>query len=325
MSATSGCLGCDAHSVDVLVDLGPQPPSNRFERPGTGAAETHPLVVAQCAACGLIQLRDPMPPSMAKSRFEWLSYNEPEGHLDDLVARLRALRGIGPASRIVGLTYKDDTTLARFSQLGHTNTYRYDPAADLGLRDPCAGLESIQGAIDDARAAHLAARHGLADLLIVRHILEHAHRPAAFLHAVRALVKPGGYLVFEMPDCSKFVGACDYSFLWEEHITYFSESTLRAFLKAAGAALQATHLYPYPLEDSLIAVVRNASPAADESAHVSAHAALAAGREFAAHYAPAASACAGSWAAGSRTASGWRCSAPATLRPSSSISSASAP
>jgi hypothetical protein len=287
MSATSGCLGCDAHAVDVLVDLGPQPPSNRFERPGTGAAETHPLVVAQCAACGLIQLRDPMPPSMAKSRFEWLSYNEPEGHLDDLVARLRALRGIGPASRIVGLTYKDDTTLARFSQLGHTNTYRYDPAADLGLRDPCAGLESIQGAIDDARAAHLAARHGLADLLIVRHILEHAHRPAAFLHAVRALVKPGGYLVFEMPDCSKFVGACDYSFLWEEHITYFSESTLRAFLKAAGAALQATHLYPYPLEDSLIAVVRNASPAADESAHVSAHAALAAGREFAAHYAPA--------------------------------------
>jgi len=285
MRATSDCLGCGAHAVEILVDLGSQPPSNRFERADAGAAETHPLLVAQCGGCGLIQLRDPMPAAMAKSRFEWLTYNEPEGHLDDLVARLRELPDIGPASRIVGVTYKDDTTLARFNRLGHANTYRYDMVADLDLRDPCAGLESIQGSMDDARSARLSERHGLADLLIVRHILEHAHRPAAFLRAVRGLVKPGGYLVFEMPDCTKFIGACDYSFLWEEHITYFSEPTLRAFLKTAGVTVQAVHLYPYPLEDSLIAVVRNTSPGKDEAPHGGKGAALAAGRAFAGRYA----------------------------------------
>jgi SAM-dependent methyltransferase len=222
---------------------------------------------------------------MARSRFEWLTYNEPEGHLDDLAGRLRRLPGITADSRIVGVTYKDDTTLARFNRLGYANTYRYDMASDLDLRDPCAGLESIQGALDDVRAARLAARHGVADLLIVRHVLEHAHRPAAFLRAALALVKPGGYLVFEMPDCTKFVRACDYSFIWEEHIAYFSQQTLAAFFRSAGVAAHAISLYPYPLEDSLIAIVRNAKAAdAGRTAQAELDSALADGQAFARRY-----------------------------------------
>lgn len=286
MPANATCLGCGAQSVGVLVDLGPQPPSNRFEHPDSRTAETHPLVVGQCSACGLIQLLNAMPPSMVKSRFDWLTYNEPEGHLDDLVTRLRRLLGMGPQSRIVGVTYKDDTTLARFNRLGYANTYRYDMAADLELRDRCAGLESIQGAMDEARGAKLAARHGLADLLVARHVLEHAHRPAAFLRALLALVKPDGYLVFEMPDCTKFVQACDYSFIWEEHIAYFSRQTLAAFLRSAGVAMESVQLSPYPLEDSLIAVVRNTRPAAaSEGSREELDVALAEGQAFARRYA----------------------------------------
>jgi hypothetical protein len=279
------CLGCTARAVDVLIDLGLQPPSNRFERSEARTSETHRLVVAQCSRCGLIQLRDPMPASMAKSRFEWLTYNEPEGHLDELVGRLLKLPGIGPTSRIVGVTYKDDTTLARFNRLGYPNTYRYDLPSDLELRDPCAGLESIQEAIDERRAVRLAAGHGRADLLVVRHILEHAHRPAAFVRALRALVKPDGYLVFEIPDCTKFIAACDYSFLWEEHITYFSEQTLRAFLRAVGVAVEGVLLYPYPLEDSLIAIVRNTVPSTKQAPRDGLDGALAAGNMFAQRYA----------------------------------------
>ncbi len=207
-----------------------------------------------------------MSPAVAKSRFEWLTYNEPEGHLDDLVTRLRRLPGVDSGARIVGLTYKDDSTLARFNRLSYSNTYRIETGADLGLQDPCAGLESIQAALDAATASRLAARHGLADLLLVRHVLEHAHHPAAFLSAVRTLVKPGGYLLFEMPDCSKFIKACDYSFIWEEHITYFCAQTLEAFVESTGLRMQETIVYPYPLEDSLIGIVKN-EPSAGTAKH----------------------------------------------------------
>ena len=257
----SACLCCAAPTVGVLLDFGWQPPSNRFLRPDTPDPEGHPLVVAQCTACGLMQLVDPMPSSMAKSRFEWLTYNEPEGHLDDLVKRLSELPGMSPRSRVVGLTYKDDSTLARFNRAGLGETFRYDMAADLELRDPCAGLESVQSALSDALAAKLVARYGDADMLVARHVLEHAHNPRAFLKAAAKLVKPGGYLVFEMPDCTKFVRACDYSFIWEEHIIYFSPRTLSVFVQNADLAVQDTLLYPYPLEDSLVGIVRNATPA----------------------------------------------------------------
>lgn len=261
MKVSRLCLCCGS-KVNVLVDFGPQTPSNRFELPEIPVTDRHPLVVGQCEDCGLIQLIDPMPPAMAKSRFEWLTYNEPEGHLDNLVMRLCRLPGLDAESRIAGLTYKDDTTLARFNRLGYANTYRYQPAADFGLHDPCASLESIQAALDAPTAARLAASHGLADLLLVRHVLEHAHDPAVFLRAVAMLVKPGGYLLFEMPDSDKFIKARDYSFIWEEHITYLCAPTLAALVGNAGLSLQDTIVYPYPLEDSLIGIVRNVPGAA---------------------------------------------------------------
>lgn len=281
MGAQHSCLCCGG-GVDVLVDFGLQTPSNRFEAPEQPVTDRHPLVVGQCRDCGLIQLIDPMAPAMVKSRFQWLTYNEPEGHLDDLVSRLRRLPGLDTASRIVGLTYKDDSTLARFNRLGYANTYRYEPAADFGLTDPCASLESIQGALDAATAARLVARHGLADVLLVRHVLEHAHDPVGFLQAAATLVKPGGHLLFEMPDSEKFIRACDYSFIWEEHITYLCAPTLAALIGNAGLSLQDTIVYPYPLEDSLIGIVRN-SPG--EAPGRQSHAALLAdGANFARRY-----------------------------------------
>ena len=257
MESAPQCLCCGAQNVETLVDFGLQPPSNRFEHPEHPESERHPLVVGQCDACGLVQLIRPMAPSMAKSRFEWLTYNEPEGHLDDLVGRLCSLPGIDRSARIFALTYKDDSTLARFKKLGYDHTYRYESDADFGLKDSCAGLESIQAMLDEPTAARLAAKHGLADLLIVRHVLEHAHEPLAFLRAARMLVRPDGYLLFEMPDSTKFIKACDHCFIWEEHITYLCGQTLTALIASSGVSMQETIEYTYPLEDSLIAIVKN--------------------------------------------------------------------
>jgi hypothetical protein len=279
--APVSCVCCGIPSVEVLLDFGPQPPSNRFVRPDAPDEEAHPLVVGQCPECGLIQLIDPMPFSMVKSHFDWVAYNEPEGHLDELVARLRGLPGLSPDSRITGLTYKDDSTLARFNRAGYVNTFRYDLAADLGLGDPCAGLESVQAALSESLASGLAARHGRAEVLVARHVLEHAHDPTSFLGAVAKLVKPGGYLVFELPDCTKFVRACDYSFIWEEHIAYFSSHTLSKLVHNAGLMIHETKLYPYPLEDSLVGVVRNQPPGTQPAVREGLEAALGEGRNFA--------------------------------------------
>lgn len=253
------CISCSTTSVNLLLDFDQQPPSNRFFQEGEPQSQTHSLALGQCAACGLVQLVNPMSEDMVRSHHAWISYNEPEGHLDQMVDDLIRMTGLNPDARIVGLSYKDDTTLARFNRRGFANTYRYDMEQDLGIADPLAGLETIQCATTAERADALAKKHGQAELLLVRHLLEHAHGQKRFLDALGRLVKPTGSLVFEMPESKKFLAACDYSFVWEEHIAYFTIETLRRLMQHARFDPWALMTYEYPLEDSLVAVVRPVS------------------------------------------------------------------
>jgi hypothetical protein len=261
MSAIKGnnsarCISCDADAVGSVLDFGAQPPSNRFFNSRELQAHDHPLVLGQCAKCGLVQLVGPMSADMVRSRYEWITYNEPEGHLDQMVEDLIATTGLKADARIFGLSYKDDSTLARFNRKGYSNTYRFSIGQDMGVAQTLAGLETIQNAMTSQRADQLAAKYGQIDLLLVRHVLEHAHEPKKFLNALSRLVKPTGCIVFEMPESTKFLVACDYSFVWEEHISYFTARTVSRLLKTAHLDPWLLKSYTYPLEDSLVALVR---------------------------------------------------------------------
>ena len=257
------CLGCAHDTVELVIDLGAQPPSNRFLRAIEEPVERHSLRVGQCRDCALLQLIVPMPVKLTRPRVGWLSYSEPEAHLDSVCERLWALPGMPRQPHVLGLSYKDDSTLARLARAG-AQTYRFDLAADWNVCEPHAQLETLQQAATPERAALLARQYGPADVLIARHILEHAHRPRAFVEAVLPLVKPGGYLVFEVPAGEKMIAAADHAMLWEEHVVYFTKATLERFFHAASLPAELWQ-YAYVLEDSLLAIVRNvpASPSLD--------------------------------------------------------------
>jgi hypothetical protein len=197
-----------------------------------------------------------MPPDMVRSRFPWLTYNEPEGHLDELAARISRLAGIDAGSSARGLSYKDDTTLARLARCVGLRTRRIDPRSELGIEAENPGLETLQAAFDGPRVDAIIAHGGRVDLLIVRHVLEHAHRPLVFLDAIARLVSADGYLVIEVPDSRKFLDAQDYSFVWEEHTAYFTPYSLATLLGGAGLDVLELIEYPYPYEDSLVAIAR---------------------------------------------------------------------
>ncbi len=100
----------------------------------------------------------------------------------------------------------------------------------------------------------IAARRGRADVLLVRHILEHAERPHEFMEALKMLTAPHGQVVVEVPDCSRAMDACDYTTIWEEHTLYFTPETFSQGLGAAGFDVVRSANYPYPFENSLVAM-----------------------------------------------------------------------
>jgi hypothetical protein len=254
------CRICARAAIDEWLDFGPQALRNRFLRSRGEAEYTHPLAIGVCAACGMVQLDSPPPVCELRPRIDWIRYNEPEQHLDQVASKIKELPGVTARSVIAGLSYKDDSTLARFNRLGFTATWRSEPRGDLGIEEVGAGIESIQDRLTPERARTQIAKYGRPSVLIVRHVLEHTHDTRAALEWAREFVGPHGYVAFEVPDATRALDRLDYTTVWEEHVLYFTPATLRACVERAGFEVVSLESYPYTLENSLVAIVR-AGPA----------------------------------------------------------------
>lgn len=255
----SACRVCSAEPVRLLLDCGPQPVANRFLHRSDEPQRLHPLQLGVCDSCAVVQLLNPLPGSEVTPPFDWITYNEPEGHLDDLAGRLAGLSGVHPGTLFRGVSYKEDTTFARLARAGFSRHHRLQAEGDLGIKAPGAGIEMIQSALTAFRAATSAKKDGRAAVVLARHILEHAERPREFVRALEALADDDGRLVFEVPDCTRALELGDYTTLWEEHLVYFTPVTFRHSLACLGREVEEFLLYPYPTENSLVAITRPAS------------------------------------------------------------------
>ena len=72
------------------------------------------------------------------------------------------------------------------------------------------------------------------DLIIHYDVLEHVRNPVEFLELNRSHLGPEGRIIFAVPDCTQQIIAGDISMVLHEHVNYFSESSLRRVVEAAG-------------------------------------------------------------------------------------------
>ena len=253
------CYVCGHEPLSEVFDAGLQPIGNRFltSAEGNGEERLYPMRLDQCVRCGLLQMPEPVPARELIPPYDWVTYSEPEDHLDELADVIRALPGIGPESLAGGVSFKDDTTLRRLAERGIGRTWRLDIREDLDRPDAHGGYgaETIQIQLTPDRAARIAAARGPADVLLVRHIAEHAHDPKRFFQALIDLTTPNGYVVLEVPDCQRALDTGDCTTLWEEHTIYFTPGTFEQTLRVLGLEPVFVENYVYPFENSLVAVV----------------------------------------------------------------------
>lgn len=267
------CLVCGEGEVETLLELGPQPVSSHYAPSPDAAVIRHDLTLAVCASCGFVQLGRPFPPEDLVPPYDWITYREPEAHLDGVVERVAALMGGRRIEAVAGVSYKDSTTVERLVSREGARGWIIDPQNDLAAGDPNANIETVHGRLDPSVARRIAERRGLADVLIVRHIAEHAGAPGQFMRSLEALLGPDGLLVVEVPDCRRNIELQDYTMLWEEHSLYPTADTFPALLTGTSFHLIDIDVHPYPFEDVLVLYARKTddgtaapSPVAPETA-----------------------------------------------------------
>jgi len=256
------CLICRSERVETLLDFGPQAVSSHFMKTPDARAIEHDLAFGVCGACGVMQLAKPFPYRDLVRPYDWITYREPESHLDAVVERICSIPGINAQARVAGITFKDKTTLERLRRRGFNHIWSLDAIDDLGATDANADIESIQALLTPERAAEVVRKRGAVDLLIVRHIAEHTEAPRRFMAALATLLAPGGIMVIEIPDCSANLRRQDYSMIWEEHTLYLTPETAPQMLASAGCASVALEVHPFAFEDVIVLYGRKSAAGA---------------------------------------------------------------
>ena len=246
------------HNVKQLVDFGMQPISNRYLRDPRDEEQLFPLKLGQCPQTGLIQLIDPIPQEELVPKYDWVTYFEPEDHLDELVARFHKKFVKKPNFKAAGISFKDVSTLKRFEQLGY-KTWRVDAIKDLDLDKGC-GVESVQCVLNVHKSKKIAKQYQRADFVVVRHIWEHVYNQQEFAGALKEMVTDGGYIYFEVPDSTSLINAKDYTMPWEEHLYCYTPLTFRDSLQKQGFTIVDLETIPYRYENIIYAVVKVGMP-----------------------------------------------------------------
>ena len=244
--------------VELNISLGLQPVSNRFLASSMETAPCYPMNFSWNSDFGCMVLNTPFPVEEIRPRYDWISCFEPEEHLDEMVNDIISVCHMTPETRVVGYSFKDDTTLDRLSNLGFKNIWRINPIRDLKITEPLASIETLQQAFSSENIKHLVNLNGKSDIVIARHVIEHAYDLENYIHGLTKIINPSGYIIFELPDCERAMRAGDCTVLWEEHLTYFTTKSFRNLMLKYGFEIIFEATYEYPLENSITMVVRKA-------------------------------------------------------------------
>jgi len=250
------CCNICGGPITESINFGEQVVCHHYLKSPREKVYRHNLGLGQCRVCATVQLTDRIPVKELKPRYDWLKCNEQENHLDRLVEGISRLPGVTKDSKICGISFKEDSTLERFNELGFQNTWRPDPRRDLGVTDAIVGFQSVQEHFNLETAKRLVKTHGKADVLIARQIIEHAYDFCGFITACKQLIAPDGYIVFEVPDCEQALETYDYMTVWEEHTIYFTEKTFRNCFGPLGLSLVHFEKFPYLIENCYVAITK---------------------------------------------------------------------
>jgi hypothetical protein len=120
-------------------------------------------------------------------------------------------------------------------------------------------METIQKALTLECARQFVQRQGAGQILISRYLFEHAEKPLELLRAYRELLADDGFLILEVPDAEGPLQRREYQMIWEEHVSYFTEDSLKTILERNGFSIRSIFKAPSRFEQPLLVLAQKSS------------------------------------------------------------------
>jgi len=226
------CRICNSELIDFFHYENVPIAGTYLTQADLGSEPLLPLTAALCSNCGLIQLREIVPDSIYTSyRFIGTGSASYRAYIDQVVASLISEQGIRD-KKVIEIGCNDGYLMKRLRDKGSNLVFGYEPSFQLQQ----AYQESD---IPVARTFFSSDNLGEcpilpADVIIIRHVLEHINDLHGFMDAVCSALTDTGVLIIEVPDVDAILSNGLYFHFYHEHLSYFSLFSLEKLFDQYG-------------------------------------------------------------------------------------------
>jgi SAM-dependent methyltransferase len=261
------CRLCGGARSHVVLDLGRLPFANDFV--GSPEDKTdlqrEPVVFVMCEECRLLQLRELVPPRRMFETYVWTSSSSAAAHTYAASFSEILSERYPPAQHpfAVEIASNDGLMLKHLAGVGY-RTLGVDPS-NLADEATAAGTPTVRAFFAEDVAQRIASEHGLADVVVARNVIGHVADLRGLLAGVRALLRSGGAFVVESPYALGLRDGLQYDTIFQEHVSYFTVTTLAGALRRYGLAPSRITFVPMNGGSFLCEARRTDDPVSDPS------------------------------------------------------------
>ncbi len=226
----SKCRSCEQTGLQVFLDLGKMPPSDRLlteEQLGEPEPK-YPLEVAFCPNCTLVQILETVSPELLFSdAYQYYSSFSDTllEHSRENVLDLIESRNLNSNSFVIELASNDGYLLRNYVESG-IPCLGIDPAKGQALAAEKIGVHTLSTFFTTELAQKLRAEGKTADVVHANNILAHVADTNGFVEGIRTLLKDDGVAVIEVPYLKDLIDHCEFDTIYHEHLCYFSVTAL---------------------------------------------------------------------------------------------------
>jgi predicted TPR repeat methyltransferase len=240
-AAAATCRSCGAEGLVPVLDLGSQPLANRLRtEEELGEDEPrHPLDVAACAACSLVQLTHSVPPEELFGDYPYFSSVIPTlvAHAKEIAERTIAERGLGPESLAMELASNDGYLLQHYRDAG-VPVLGVDPARNIAAVAEERGIPTRCAFFGQAVAAELVAEGHRPDVVHANNVMAHVPELNSFVAGIATLLGDHGRLITESPYLKDLLDHVEFDTIYHEHLCYYSLTALDRLFARHGLVIE---------------------------------------------------------------------------------------
>ena len=219
------CRICSSNNLELILDLGEQPPSNAFIKKEDleKYEDKFPLRLYLCKECYLLQLLDIVDKEILFKEYLYLtsaskpSVNHFKKYAYDVYEEFLK-QSKNPL--IIEIGSNDGTLLKEFKKLGAT-VLGIEPAKNIAKIANDAGITTENTFLnyDIVKKKSLEKK---ASIIVGNNVFGHIDDLKEFMKCVKILSKEKGVFIFEVPYLVNLIQKLEFDTVYHEHLSYFS-------------------------------------------------------------------------------------------------------